>query len=71
MALGGLKGGRADWLVEKATELGAWALRPLLTHRSRTIGVFHCPSMFSSSMLRICVKVGANELHVGVCSCIA
>ena len=37
-ALGGLKGGRADWLVEKATELGAWALQPLLTHRSRTIG---------------------------------
>ena len=37
-ALGGLKGGRADTLVEKISELGARSLRPLLTHRSRTIG---------------------------------
>ena len=31
---GSLKGGRADWLVEKATELGAAALLPLSTARS-------------------------------------
>lgn len=31
-----LKGGRADWLVEKATELGAFALLPLVTERSHT-----------------------------------
>lgn len=29
-----LKGGRGDWLVEKATELGAFALLPILTERS-------------------------------------
>jgi 16S rRNA (uracil1498-N3)-methyltransferase len=28
-----LKGGRADWLVEKATELGAGELIPLVTSR--------------------------------------
>lgn len=31
-----LKGGRTDWLIEKATELGAYALLPLVTERSRT-----------------------------------
>jgi 16S rRNA (uracil1498-N3)-methyltransferase len=30
----GLSGGRSDWLVEKATELGAAALVPLVTERS-------------------------------------
>eukprot|EP00850_Spirogloea_muscicola_P003078 SM000012S25340 [mRNA] locus=s12:440942:442928:- [translate_table: standard] len=34
VACGTLKGGRADWLVEKCTELGAAALIPLLTERS-------------------------------------
>ncbi|KAM1318134.1 hypothetical protein ACFX13_003436 [Malus domestica] len=34
---GTLKGGRADWLVEKCTELGASSLTPLLTERSPTI----------------------------------
>lgn len=29
-----LKGGRGNWLVEKATELGAFALLPILTERS-------------------------------------
>jgi hypothetical protein len=28
-----LKGGRAEWLVEKATELGAWELTPVITAR--------------------------------------
>ena len=42
-ALGGLKGGRAETLVEKISEVGAWALRPLLTQRSRTIGTFYLP----------------------------
>ena len=37
VALGSLKGGRADWLVEKAAELGATTLQPLLTVRSPTI----------------------------------
>ncbi|KAL3614366.1 hypothetical protein CASFOL_042440 [Castilleja foliolosa] len=32
-----LKGGRADWLVEKCTELGASSLTPLLTERSNSI----------------------------------
>ncbi|KAF6251642.1 ribosomal RNA small subunit methyltransferase E [Scenedesmus sp. NREL 46B-D3] len=31
-----LKGGRTDWLIEKATELGAYALLPLVTQRSQT-----------------------------------
>ncbi|CAL8467991.1 g7529 [Coccomyxa elongata] len=33
-----LKGGRADWLVEKCTELGAWGVRPILTVRSPHLG---------------------------------
>ena len=37
-AFGGLKGGRGDWLVEKAAELGARTLTPLLTERSAAIG---------------------------------
>ncbi|KAK9802704.1 hypothetical protein WJX73_009071 [Symbiochloris irregularis] len=37
-AVGGLKGTRDDWLVEKATELGAWSFQPLLTQRARTLG---------------------------------
>ncbi|EEH54414.1 uncharacterized protein MICPUCDRAFT_20469, partial [Micromonas pusilla CCMP1545] len=34
VACGGLKGGRADWLVEKLAELGAASLAPTLTARS-------------------------------------
>ncbi|XP_027189247.1 uncharacterized protein [Cicer arietinum] len=34
---GTLKGGRADWLVEKCTELGASSVTPLLTERSASI----------------------------------
>ena len=37
-ACGSLKGGRADWLVEKASELGAFALLPLLCERSPAVG---------------------------------
>ncbi|KAK9666538.1 hypothetical protein RND81_14G192000 [Saponaria officinalis] len=36
-AFGTLKGGRADWLVEKCTELGASSITPLLTERSPLI----------------------------------
>ncbi|XP_057853030.2 uncharacterized protein LOC131063259 [Cryptomeria japonica] len=36
-AFGTLKGGRADWLVEKSTELGASSITPLLTERSTSI----------------------------------
>ncbi|XAR72991.1 16S rRNA (uracil(1498)-N(3))-methyltransferase [Bertholletia excelsa] len=36
-AFGSLKGGRADWLVEKCTELGAGSITPLLTERSPSI----------------------------------
>ncbi|OMO63391.1 Ribosomal RNA small subunit methyltransferase E [Corchorus olitorius] len=36
-AFGTLKGGRADWLVEKCTELGASSVTPLLTERSGII----------------------------------
>ena len=38
VACGGLKGGRADWLVEKSAELGAASLVPLKTERSPTVG---------------------------------
>jgi 16S rRNA (uracil1498-N3)-methyltransferase len=33
-----LKGGRTDWLVEKATELGAHSVVPLITERSQAAG---------------------------------
>lgn len=36
-AFGTLKGGRADWLVEKCTELGASSVTPLLTERSPSV----------------------------------
>ncbi|KAJ8529992.1 hypothetical protein K7X08_036827 [Anisodus acutangulus] len=36
-AFGTLKGGRADWLVEKCTELGSCSVTPLLTERSPSI----------------------------------
>ncbi|KAG7600019.1 Ribosomal RNA small subunit methyltransferase E [Arabidopsis suecica] len=36
-AFGTLKGGRADWLIEKCTELGASSVTPLLTERSSII----------------------------------
>ncbi|XP_031479236.1 uncharacterized protein LOC116250043 isoform X3 [Nymphaea colorata] len=36
-AFGSLKGGRADWLIEKCTELGASSVTPLLTARSPSI----------------------------------
>ncbi|KAK9289319.1 hypothetical protein L1049_007474 [Liquidambar formosana] len=36
-SFGTLKGGRADWLVEKFTELGANSVTPLLTERSPSI----------------------------------
>ncbi|XP_077233877.1 methyltransferase isoform X2 [Tasmannia lanceolata] len=36
-AFGSLKGGRADWLIEKCTELGASSVTPLLTNRSSSI----------------------------------
>ncbi|XP_073104245.1 uncharacterized protein [Elaeis guineensis] len=36
-AFGTLKRGRADWLIEKCTELGASSVTPLLTERSPTI----------------------------------
>lgn len=36
-AFGTLKGGRADWLIEKCTELGASSVTPLLTERSTLI----------------------------------
>uniref|UniRef100_A0A3N7FUZ2 16S rRNA (uracil(1498)-N(3))-methyltransferase n=1 Tax=Populus trichocarpa TaxID=3694 RepID=A0A3N7FUZ2_POPTR len=36
-AFGTLKGDRADWLLEKCTELGAHSVTPLLTERSPSI----------------------------------
>ncbi|XP_020591552.1 uncharacterized protein LOC110032309 [Phalaenopsis equestris] len=36
-SFGTLKGGRADWLIEKCTELGASSITPLLAERSPTI----------------------------------
>nr|CAB3493376.1 unnamed protein product [Digitaria exilis] len=36
-AFGTLKGGRADWLIEKCTELGACSVTPLLTERCHNI----------------------------------
>lgn len=38
VACGSLQNSRADYLVEKCTELGAWSFRPLLTERSPGIG---------------------------------
>jgi 16S rRNA U1498 N3-methylase RsmE len=38
VACGSLKGGRSDWLIEKATELHAYAFTPLLTTNSGSIG---------------------------------
>ena len=53
VALGGLRGGRAETLVEKISEIGAWSLRPLLTTRSRTIGIHHQPLKGVSCLILI------------------
>lgn len=42
VACGTLQGSRADWLVEKCTELGAWSLRPVITERSPGVGELGC-----------------------------
>lgn len=39
VACGSLQSSRADWLVEKCTELGAWSFRPILTDRSPGVGI--------------------------------
>ena len=50
-----LKGGRADFLVEKAAELGAYSLRPILTVRSPYLGkgpiAFPCMPQLSMKCL--------------------
>ena len=52
-----LKGGRADWLVEKATELGAWGLRPILTVRSPYLGGLLCrPRVLPHRLLLSCMR---------------
>ncbi|DBA81562.1 TPA: hypothetical protein ACH3X1_007335 [Trebouxia sp. C0004] len=38
VACGSLQSSRADWLLEKCTELGAWSFRPILSDRSPGIG---------------------------------
>ena len=38
VASGSLKGGRSDWLIEKAAELHAYAFTPMVTLNSSTIG---------------------------------
>lgn len=37
VACGNLKGGRGDWLIEKATELNAYKFIPLMTERCQVI----------------------------------
>eukprot|EP00884_Botryococcus_braunii_P018637 jgi/Botrbrau1/5457/Bobra.27_1s0008.1 len=37
-ASGSLKGGRSEWLIEKAVELGAFSFRPLMSRRSPHLG---------------------------------
>lgn len=53
VACGNLKGGRADWLVEKATELGAQSLMPLSTHRSQVCCACLSNEAFSASLFAI------------------
>lgn len=52
VACGSLKGGRADWLVEKCVELGAATLVPLLTARSPT-----CSGGDGARLLFVCLFV--------------
>ena len=39
-----LAASRSDWLVEKCAELGAFALRPLITARSVPLGDMQTPA---------------------------
>ena len=59
-----LKGGRADFLVEKAAELGAYSLRPILTVRSPYLGEgsIALPRM---PQLRLYCLLGANCQALG------
>ncbi|KAH9655550.1 16S rRNA (uracil(1498)-N(3))-methyltransferase [Citrus sinensis] len=54
-AFGTLKGGRADWLVEKCTELGAQSVTPLLTEHSPSISENRMIPSVSS--MRGCLKL--------------
>ena len=49
VACGSLQSSRADWLVEKCTELGAWSFRPILTDRSPGIGIYAIPCIRPST----------------------
>lgn len=55
-----LKGSRADWLVEKATELGAAEIVPLVTQRSQ-VGPGHAPGSWE-----LAVGVTIGEATIGL-----
>ena len=57
-----LKGGRADFLMEKAAELGAFAVRPILTVRSPYLGKL---LLMAFSMLR---RPAESATHTFMCT---
>lgn len=85
-AFGTLKGGRADWLIEKCTELGASSITPLLTERSTTISdsrvdrsaatqddsqPSHEASQFSSICFPVKTLISSSCRIYSSCECIA
>ena len=64
-----LKGGRADFLMEKAAELGAYAVRPILTVRSPYLGEILFCSAPLHSPLCVVFRGSAVKPHIPCSQC--
>ena len=70
VACGSLQSSRADWLVEKCTELGAWSFRPILTDRSPGIGISPAIACIRPSTPDALQDTTIGKLsRLGLCAC--
>lgn len=69
VACGSLQSSRADWLVEKCTELGAWSFRPILTDRSPGIGISAITCIRPSTSDALHDTTVAQLVRLGLCAC--
>ncbi len=69
VACGSLQSSRADWLVEKCTELGAWSFRPILTDRSPGIGISAIACIRPSTPDALQDTTLGQLARLGLCAC--
>lgn len=69
VACGSLPSSRADWLVEKCTELGAWSFRPILTDRSPGIGISAFACIRPSTPDALQDTTDGQLARLGLCAC--